>query len=136
MNHRDTERLTHLDARAGHGPLASLVPAALKQEGLLVVVATYDSATTGLLAYRPRRGYLEVVRVAVLPERQRQGVGAALLRRVFGFLKGMDRDRLVANVPDDNLAAQLWLKACGFVALRVNRGGPDGPDTYRMVKRS
>lgn len=86
------------------------------------VMATTDvegHCLVGYLTYVRKRRSIQVIRVAVDPGCQRQGVATALIRKVERLYP--NRDRVIVDVPEDELACQLWLRSCGYHARIVNR---------------
>lgn len=97
---------------------------------------TPDGPVLGFMVYRLEKSRLVLLRLAVHPAYRRQGVGRAMLAKLAGKLSSHRRTRIALDVAEGNLAAQLWLKACGFTAVRVDRGAADdGTDSYRFVYR-
>lgn len=82
----------------------------------LVRIYTLGAEWAGYSYYLAKQKEIEIVRVFVKVEFRRKGVGSFIL----GDLKkrlGEKRNRLVARVPEEDLAAQLFFRASG---LRVN----------------
>jgi len=52
--------------------------------------------------------------MAVLPERQRRGLGSALALKAYDFLKNKDIEFVECEVGEDNLASFLFVKFIGF----------------------
>lgn len=82
------------------------------------------------------RGYMAVSSLVVSSKFRRLGIGTRLLRRAC---QRIVRAQVVAAVEEENLAAQLFLKACGFKAspkvgfeamLVMARSGGDETPTY------
>jgi ribosomal-protein-alanine N-acetyltransferase len=81
-----------------------------------------ETEPIGYLVFSIRETYVEVLNLATAPEARRLGVGRALLadlrRRV-----PKKRGRIVLGVTEGNLAAQLFLRACGFTCREIH-GSP------------
>jgi ribosomal protein S18 acetylase RimI-like enzyme len=77
--------------------------------------------------------YLELLRLSVLPDWRRQGVGRALLREVQRDL-GQGGGCVRTVVPESNLPVQLLLRGAGYKAVRVLRGHFGGEDGYLMER--
>ena len=88
-----------------------------------------DGRVVGFMVYTLGRR-ITVDRLAVHPDFRRQGVGRALVAKLRGKLDPR-RNRLVFDVPDTNLPAQLWLRKCGVPTTIV----VDDGETYRFVER-
>ena len=78
-------------------------------------------AIAGFLVYELAKGELGIVNMAVHAACERQGVGTELIGRLFTLLspqKGR-RKKIVAEVRETNVEAQLFFKALGFKAVAV-----------------
>jgi len=84
--------------------------------------------------YELHRTKLHVARLAVHPAWRRRGVGRNIFFKLDSKLSGRGRNRFTIDVPEDALAAQLFLKAMGCTAIKILRG-QDEPDLYRFVYR-
>ncbi len=72
---------------------------------------------------------LQLVRIAVHPRHWGTDVGRSLLRLLKSGLRAEGgRQRILAEVNERNLPAQMFLRACGFVAIAAIEGffGHDG----------
>jgi ribosomal protein S18 acetylase RimI-like enzyme len=65
-----------------------------------------------------RDNHVEVINLAVAPEARRLGVGKALVRDIQKRIP-KKRGRIVLNVAEGNLPAQLFLRACGFACRQI-----------------
>ena len=99
-------------------------------------VATVRCKVVGYLVYELLAGEVVVLSVAVAPEHQRCGIAGDLVRKQFARLTPKYRNRIVANVRESNLEAQLFFKSLRFRAVRVLSNFYDdmGEDAYRMVR--
>ena len=82
-------------------------------------VATVRLQIVGYLVYELLAGEVFVLSVAVSPDYRRCGIGGDLVRNQFARMNRKYRNRIVANVPEKNLPAQLFFKSLGFRAVRV-----------------
>jgi len=95
-----------------------------------------DGDVLGYVVYRLASREIEIVNLAVHPERQRQGVGTALVDRLKQKLSPERRVRLIADVRETNLQAQLFFRELGFRALMVKRQRFDNQeDAYHFQYR-
>lgn len=60
-------------------------------------------------------------RLAVRPEQRRRGLGRVALEWAVGEHSGVVRQRILARVPEDNLEAQIFLRALGFRCGKTKR---------------
>jgi len=106
----------------------------LRQRNCIAIVAEHDDEVVGYVAYELNKSSIQIVNLAIAPEMQRRGVGTQLVRRLIGKLSAQRRSRLVLNVRETNLAAQQFLRFCGFRAIDVLCGYYDNTeeDAYLM----
>jgi ribosomal protein S18 acetylase RimI-like enzyme len=72
--------------------------------------------------------YVDLLRIAVLPEWQHRGIGRALLEQLRQEFRPL-RASLQALVPESNLSVQLFLRNAGYKAVRIlplHFGSEDG----------
>lgn len=113
----------------------------LRARDAIGLVAT-DARNTpvGFVLYRLHRDHIRVVRLAVHPAFRRIGIGTIMVDRMADKLTQQGRDHVRIDVPESDLDAQLFLRACGFWAVRVERcaalAWPDGlQDSYVFTYR-
>lgn len=87
------------------------------------------------MAYELRKSSIGVTRLAVHPDFRRCGVGSLMLEKLYGKLSPYRRRSLKLEVPEDDLGAQLFLKAARFKAVQVARGEEGERDRYRFARR-
>lgn len=107
----------------------------LRSRNVIGMVAEGDGQIRGHMIYRLHRESIEILRLVVDPRNRQQDIGRLLLRKLVSKLSERGRTRLCAPIPDWNLDGQLFLRACGFRANKVNRRALDdgATDVYRMV---
>lgn len=89
----------------------------------------------GYEVYQLCKHHLELLKCAVHPDSQRQGVGRQLVETLKRKVVHFRRRSLAVNVWESDLAAQLFFKAMGLQAVSVVRR-PESmrdEDAYRMV---
>jgi ribosomal-protein-alanine N-acetyltransferase len=108
----------------------------LRQANCFGTVAVVRSAVVGYMIHEILAGEVVVLSVAVALEHQRCGIAGDLVRKQFVTLEPKYRNRIVANVRESNLEAQLFFKSLRFRAVRVLSNFYDemGEDAYRMVR--
>jgi ribosomal protein S18 acetylase RimI-like enzyme len=141
MQGRDAEEVCAIE-HASFGPTALSAHALsrlLKPRNVIGHVAecwdthTFSDRVVGYMAYTLWRSRIVLLRLAVAPDLRRRAVATQML----GSLKRkLDRERpvLTTLVPDDNLGAQLLLRAAGLQAVRVHRRD-GGADQYQFELR-
>lgn len=108
-----------------------------KRRNVIGLVAMRDEVEgdriAGYVIYELGKRSLRLLNLAVRRECQLRGVGRTLVNRLTERLERNGRERLVAEVWERNVGAQLFFRALGFRATGVLRGFfRDGEDAYEM----
>lgn len=115
----------------------------LKDRSVVSMVADQGTAMVGYFV----AGYImfecvgqsyEILRLAVDPNSRRLGAGSKLVEHLKNRLSTKSENptrgrRLYVHVPEDNLSAQLFFSALGFVAVARPQFTKPVPDHYCMV---
>jgi ribosomal-protein-alanine N-acetyltransferase len=105
----------------------------LRERNVIGMVATRGEQIDGFMVYELHNRSLEILNFAVLPSRQRQGVGAAMVNRLKDKLSQQRRKYLRLNLSESNLDGQLFFQRQRFWATEILRGYyENGCDAYRM----
>ncbi len=107
-----------------------------KKSNVTVLVAEVDCQVVGYAVYElsPKRIY--IMRLAVEPLIQRQGIGSALLNNIIDRLKPERRQSISVTVHEDYLKSHMFLKKFGFVGS-VNKNDRSLYDfTYKQEVES
>jgi [ribosomal protein S18]-alanine N-acetyltransferase len=109
----------------------------LRQRNCIGMVADCGDAVAGFMIYELHKTRLHVLNFAVAPEYRRRGIGRQMMSKLTGKLSQQRRSRLLLEVRETNLDAQLFFRALGFRAVSVLRGFyEDTPeDAYVMQYR-
>ena len=109
----------------------------LRQRNCIGMVAERDDQVVGFMIYELHRNRLHVLNFAVSQEARRQDVGRTMLDKLVGKLGFQRRNRIVLEVRESNLSAQLFFRACGFRAISVLRDfyEDSAEDAYLMQYR-
>lgn len=93
----------------------------LRQRNCIGMVAECNSRIAGLMLYELHKTRLHLLNIAVIPDRLRCGIGSAMVRHLIKKLSGEvgKRSRIMLEVRETNLDAQLFFKALGFRAVSV-----------------
>lgn len=112
-------------------PLFAFLPY-LVHGGALAFVAVEDGVVGYILAVR-NGAELHIHNLAVSPEHRRQGIGSALLKRLFAECPGLRRARL--EVRASNAPARRFYEKHGFQVAAVLPGYySDGEDGILMLR--
>lgn len=113
------ERLSPADPVGGPLSVAEITRM-LEAGGLQAVVAMVGGRVEGwALVERHRRDALSLLALAVRPQSRRRGIGTAILQFCAQRLLTCRRWLLVADVPEESLSGQLFLRAMGFTAVAI-----------------
>jgi ribosomal-protein-alanine N-acetyltransferase len=85
------------------------------------MVAEMADSVVAFMIYELHRTRLHVLNFAVLRSHRRLGIGTQMLRRLIAKLAPERRSRIVLEVRETNLPAQLFFRAAGFRAVTVLR---------------
>lgn len=100
----------------------------LHQRNNIGMVAEHDKAVVGYVLYELHKDRLHVLNLAVDPIFRRRGVARAIVAKLAGKLSRNRRRRIVLEVSERNVVAQLALKQLGFRAVSVLRDFYDDTD--------
>lgn len=98
-------------------------------------IAEWGDEPLGFLIYEIHPTRLHIVSIAVAEDNRNFGVGSALLRYLIDKLSPNRRDRILLEVPETNLAAQLFFKLHGFRAISVLREFYDDCESAYLMQR-
>ncbi len=106
----------------------------LRQRNCIGMVAEYEERIVGFMIYELHRNRLHVLNFAVHPQQRRRGVGQKMVDKLVGKLSTQRRDRIMLEVRETNLDAQLFFRQLGFRAISVLRDFYDDTveDAYLM----
>lgn len=109
----------------------------LRQRNCIGMVAEHDDRVVGFMIYELNKSRIQVLNFATAPNAQHSGVGTQMVRKLIGKLSAQRRTRILLEVRETNLAAQLFFRDNGFRAISVLRDYyEDTPeDAYLMQYR-
>ena len=98
----------------------------LRQRNCVGMVATTDDGSdygkiVGFMIYELHKMRLHVLNFAVANEARRQKVGEAMAKKLAGKLSWDRRNRIMLEVRETNVAAQLFWRSQGYKAISVLR---------------
>ena len=107
----------------------------LRQRNCTGMVAEHDDRVVAFMVYELGNTRLDVLNFAVAANCRRRSIGRQMVARLMSKLSSQRRNRIVFDVRELNLPAQLFLRdGCGFRAVAVLRDRwSNGEDAYRMV---
>ncbi|MEM6471657.1 MAG: ribosomal protein S18-alanine N-acetyltransferase [Planctomycetota bacterium] len=109
----------------------------LRQRNCIGMVAEKDDEIVGFMIYELHKNRLHILNFAVRDEHRRSGVGRSMCDKLFSKLSHERRNRIMLEVRETNLEAQLFFKSLGFRAISVLRDFYDDTveDAYLMQFR-
>jgi [ribosomal protein S18]-alanine N-acetyltransferase len=109
----------------------------LRQRNCIGMVAEYDDRVVGFMIYELHKSRIHVLNFATAPDYRRCGIGSQMIAKLAAKLSYQRRSRIILEVRETNLGAQLFFRENGFRAVSVLRGYyADTPeDAYMMQYR-
>jgi ribosomal-protein-alanine N-acetyltransferase len=109
----------------------------LRQRNCIGMVAEHEGRVVGFMIYELHRSRIHVINFAVGRIFQRLGVGSQMIAKLIAKLSIQRRSRIVLEVRETNLDAQLFFRENGFRAVSVlHNFYEDTPeDAYLMQYR-
>jgi ribosomal-protein-alanine N-acetyltransferase len=109
----------------------------LRQRNCIGMVAEYDEKVVGFMIYELHKDQLHVLNFSVRPDVRRRGIGMQMVNKLVGKLSQQRRNRIVLEIRETNLAAQMFFKNLNFRAVSVLRDYYDDTveDAYVMQYR-
>jgi len=93
----------------------------LRQRNCIGMVAEAGDSVVAFMIYELHRSRLHVLNFAVARSHRRYGIGTRMMEKLVGKLTPERRSRIVLEVRETNLPAQLFFRALGFRATSVLR---------------
>src|SRR5688572_8371708 len=93
----------------------------LRQRNCIGMVAEHDERVVGFMIYELHKSRLHILNFAVARDFQRRGAGTQMISKLIGKLSSQRRTRILLEVRETNLAAQLFFRAQGFRSVSVLR---------------
>ncbi len=93
----------------------------LRQRNCIGMVAEHDDRVVGFMIYELNKTRIHVLNFAVASDYRRRDVGTQMLSKLIGKLSRERRTRIVLEVRETNLDAQLFFRSNQFRAVSVLR---------------
>lgn len=91
----------------------------LRQRNCIGMVAESGDSVVAFMIYELHRIRLHVLNFAVARSHRRLGIGTRMMEKLAGKLSPERRSRIVLEVRETNLPAQLFFRSLGFRAISV-----------------
>ena len=93
----------------------------LRQRNCIGMVAEHQDQVVGFMIYELHKNRLHILNFSVHPDCRRKGIGAQMCRKLISKLSSQRRNRIMLEIRETNLAAQLFFRDLGFKAVTVLR---------------
>jgi ribosomal-protein-alanine N-acetyltransferase len=93
----------------------------LRQRNCIGMVAERDERVVGFMIYELHKNRLHILNFSVHDQFRRRGVGTQLIRKLISKLAPQRRNRILLEVRETNLGAQLFFRDLGFRAISLLR---------------
>ncbi len=93
----------------------------LRQRNCIGMVAEHDERVLGFMIYELHKTRLHVLNFAVGKSARRRGIGTQMVEKLGAKLSPQRRTRILLEVRETNLAAQLFFRRQGYRAVSVLR---------------
>ena len=109
----------------------------LRQRNCIGMVAEMDDQVVGFMIYELHKNRLHILNFAVADRYRRMGIGTQMVAKLAGKLSDQRRNRILLEIRETNLPAQLFFRENGFRAVSVlHQFYEDTPeDAYLMQFR-
>jgi [ribosomal protein S18]-alanine N-acetyltransferase len=109
----------------------------LRQRNCIGMVVEHAERVIGFMIYELHKTRLHLLNFSVAKDLRRRGAGRQMLGKLIGKLSGQRRTRILLEVRETNLAAQLFFQKMGFRAVSVLRDfySDTTEDAYLMQYR-
>ncbi len=109
----------------------------LRQRNCIGMVAEHEGRVVGFMIYELHRTRIHVLNFAVSRICHRLGVGSQMIAKLIAKLSAQRRSRILLEVRETNLDAQLFFRENGFRAISILRNFYDDTpeDAYLMQYR-
>ncbi len=93
----------------------------LRQRNCIGMVAEHNERVVGFMIYELHKNRLHILNFAVHEEMRRRGIGSQMIRKLVSKLSPQRRSRIMLEVRETNLGAQLFFRDVGFRAISLLR---------------
>ncbi len=91
----------------------------LRQRNCIGMVAEHEDRVVGFMIYELHKSRIHVLNFAVADAYRRSGVGSQMIAKLIAKLSSQRRSRIILEVRETNLDAQLFFRENGFRAVSV-----------------
>ena len=91
----------------------------LRQRNCIGMVAEYRDRIVGFFIYELHKTRLNILNFAVHPDYRHNGIGSQMVNKLTDKLSHQKRTRILLEISERNLPAQMFFRALGFRAISV-----------------
>lgn len=122
MNRRDLPQVLEIERRSFEFSWCEQdFVRTLRHRNCVALVAERRERVAGFTVYELHRTRLHVINLGVCPALRRLGIAKAIVDKLKSKLSPQRRTRILLEVRETNLAAQLFFRAQGFRAVSILR---------------
>ncbi len=93
----------------------------LRQRNCIGMVVEHEERVVGFMIYELHKTRLHILNFCAHPDYRRRGTGTQMVEKLIGKLSHRRRTRIMLEVRETNLSAQLFFRSLGFRAVSVLR---------------
>jgi [ribosomal protein S18]-alanine N-acetyltransferase len=93
----------------------------LRRRDVIGMVAEKNEKVVGFMIYELHKDRIDLLNFCVSPSCLRMGIGTELMDRLKSKLSHERRNRIVLQVREVNIPAQLFFSSLGFIAIAIMR---------------
>jgi ribosomal-protein-alanine N-acetyltransferase len=93
----------------------------LRQRNCIGMVAEHNERVVGFMIYELHKNRLHILNFSVHDQFRRRGVGTQMIRKLISKLAPQRRNRIMLEIRETNLGAQLFFRDLGFRAISLLR---------------
>jgi [ribosomal protein S18]-alanine N-acetyltransferase len=93
----------------------------LRQRNCIGMVAEHNERVVGFMIYELHKNRLHILNFAVNEQLRRRGIGSQMVKKLISKLSRERRNRIMLEIRETNLPAQLFFRELGFRAVSVLR---------------
>jgi ribosomal-protein-alanine N-acetyltransferase len=93
----------------------------LRQRNCIGMVAERNDEVVGFMIYELHKNRLHLLNFSVDPDSRRSSIGRSMITKLISKLSSDRRNRIMLEVRETNLDAQLFFRSLGFRAISVLR---------------
>ena len=91
----------------------------MRTRNVIGMVAEVDQRVVGYIVYALNKSHLLILNIAVAAEFRRRGIGRQMIEKLAAKLRPTGRKSLRLHVMEPNVAAQVFFRSCGFLAVGI-----------------